>query len=280
VNGIVVIDKPTGLTSRDVVNKVSSILKTKKIGHTGTLDPLATGVLVLTIGKCTKLSELITNEYKTYEVKAVLGYETDTLDTTGRTIRESDKETTIDEILDAIKSFKGTYLQEVPAYSAVKVNGKRLYEYARDKTSVELPKREVTIKDISNISINNKTIKFKCTVSKGTYIRSLIRDIGIKLNTYATMSNLRRTTQGKYTLKDAYTLNDLENNNYKLISLDEILKDIYTEKLDDYHYKEVSNGVVQIVDTNCEYVAYTYNDEYIALYKKGEFGEYKMYVKF
>ncbi len=137
-NGFLVVFKPSGCTSRDVVNRVSKILHTKKIGHTGTLDPFATGILILTIGKYTRLSDYITSVYKEYVTEAVLGYETDTLDYTGKTTLESDKMPTRKEIEKAILKFKGHYLQEVPLYSAVKIDGQKLYEYARKGIQIEL----------------------------------------------------------------------------------------------------------------------------------------------
>ena len=280
INGVLIINKPTGLTSRDVVNNVSKILNTKKIGHTGTLDPLASGVLVLTIGKYTKLSEFLMSNFKTYEVKMNLGYLTDTLDTEGNIIEKSNKQVTNKEIIDTIKSFKKTYEQEVPAYSAIKINGKRLYEYARNNEKIELPKRKVIIKDIYDINVLGKEITFTCVVSKGTYIRSLVRDIGVSLGTYGTMSALNRIKQGNFDIKKAYTLNDIENGEYKLLTLEDILSDIPKIYMDDTKYKSVFNGAKQEEDCSEEYIAYKYHDDFIALYKKYDANKYRMYVKF
>lgn len=280
INGVLIINKPTGLTSRDVVNSVSKILNTKKIGHTGTLDPLASGVLVITIGKYTKLSEFLMSNFKTYEVKMNLSYLTDTLDTEGTIIEKSNKQVTDKEIIDTIKSFKKTYEQEVPAYSAIKINGKRLYEYARNNEKIELPKRKVIIKDISDINVLGKEITFTCVVSKGTYIRSLVRDIGASLGTYGTMSALNRIKQGNFDIKKAYTLNDIENGEYKLLTLEDILSDIPKIYMDDTKYKSVFNGAKQEEDCSEEYIAYKYHDDFIALYKKYDTNKYRMYVKF
>ena len=280
INGVLIINKPTGLTSRDVVNNVSKILNTKKIGHTGTLDPLASGVLVLTIGKYTKLSEFLMSNFKTYEVKMNLGYLTDTLDTEGNIIEKSNKQVSNKEIIDTIKSFKKTYEQEVPAYSAIKINGKRLYEYARNNEKIELPKRKVIIKDIYDINVLGKEITFTCVVSKGTYIRSLVRDIGVSLGTYGTMSALNRIKQGNFDIKKAYTLNDIENGEYKLLTLEDILSDIPKIYMDDTKYKSVFNGAKQEEDCSEEYIAYKYHDDFIALYKKYDANKYRMYVKF
>ena len=278
-----VINKPKGVTSRDIVNEVSKILKTKKIGHTGTLDPIATGVLVLTINKATKLSEIITSEEKVYQAEVILGIKTDTLDITGNILEECNTNYTKEEIVNTLNSFIGTYNQEVPIYSAVKINGKKLYEYARNKEKVTLPKRMVTIKYINLDEINyidNKTVfKFTCKVSKGTYIRSLINDIATKLNTIGTMKNLVRIEQGNFNIKDSYTLEDIKNNNYKIIPIKEALKDYFTVKVDDKLKFKVMNG--QILDDiyNQEYVLFV-DDDVIALYKneKNKLKPYKMFT--
>lgn len=280
VNGILIVNKPSGLTSRDVVNKVSKILGTKKIGHTGTLDPLATGVLILTIGRFTKLSEFLMSNYKTYEVKMELGYLTDTLDTEGTILERSDKNVSNDEIINTIKSFVKEYIQEVPIYSAVKINGKKLYEYARNNEKVELPKRKVEIKDITDIKIHDKEISFTCEVSKGTYIRSLVRDIGEKLDTYATMISLKRTKQGNFTINDSYTIDKIEKGNFKLLNLNDIFVDIPIINVNEKKYKKVFNGIKQEENINAEYIAYKYKNDFVALYKKYDNNNYQMYVKF
>lgn len=210
------------MTSFDVVNSVKKILGINKIGHTGTLDPLAEGVLVITIGKATKIGELLTSYEKEYIATAKLGINTDTLDITGNIIDKKEIDNNLD-IEKVINSYQKTYLQEVPKYSAVKVKGKKLYEYARNNEEVILPKKEVTIKEISLISKTKDTFKFKCRVSKGTYIRSLIRDIANSLNNYATMTELVRTKQGDFFINNSYTLDDIKNNNFKILSIEESL---------------------------------------------------------
>ena len=188
MDGILVVYKPKGMTSRDVVNKVGRILKIKKIGHTGTLDPLATGVLVLCIGKATKIVELLTATEKEYIAEMSFGIETDTLDSTGNIIKEEDFIVDEEKIEKVFSSLTGTYKQEVPLYSAIHVNGKKLYEYARNNEEVILPSRDVTISHLELLSIEENKVLFKTRVSKGTYIRSLIRDIAKKLDTVAVMS--------------------------------------------------------------------------------------------
>ena len=273
MNGILLINKEQNYTSRDVVNKVGKILGTKKIGHTGTLDPLATGVLVLCVGAATKLNEVLTSTYKEYEAEVTLGLLTDTLDITGNILKEESIKISKKDILVALNKMKGKYIQEVPIYSAVKVNGKKLYEYARNNESVELPKREVDIKKLKLIGDikyhDNKTIfNIKCLVSKGTYIRSLVNDIAKYLNTIGVMSKLNRTKQGQFDIKDCYTLQDIENNNYKLVGIKEVLKDypkvIVSKKLE----KLVCNGAIVDNVWNKDKVLFVdKNDNLIALYK-------------
>ena len=249
MNGIIVINKPKDYTSRDIVNIVSKKLNTKKVGHTGTLDPLATGVLVLPIGRALKVSELLTSNTKEYIAEVILGYETDMLDITGTEIKRNIPSVTKEELLKVLKSYIGKYNQEVPLYSAVKVGGKKLYEYARSGTPVIPPSKEVEVYSLELIS-DLKHIKgaveftIRCEVSKGTYIRSLIRDIAYSLNTYGTMKNLIRTRQGIFTLKDAYTLKDIEENNYKLLSIKECLPNIKTTVIEEPLLTKVKNGMV------------------------------------
>ena len=243
-SGIIVVNKPSGYTSREIVNIISQKLKTKKVGHTGTLDPLASGVLVICFGKATKLCELLTSEKKEYIAEVILGVNTDSLDITGNILSEEYKYIAKEDIEKALKSFKKTYDQEVPLYSAVKVNGKKLYEYARSGTKVMLPKKKVTIYDISLLDYNFKekvTFTFKCTVSKGTYIRSLIRDIATSLNTYGTMTSLTRTRQGKFTLDDVFSLETIKNDNYKVLKITDVL-DIPKKIVNDEMKRKIING--------------------------------------
>lgn len=247
-NGILIVNKPSGITSRDVVNIVGKTLNTKKVGHTGTLDPMATGVLVLCLGNALKVCEIITANDKEYIAKVILGIETETLDTTSPIINTKKTNITKEEIEKVLNSFKGSYLQEVPKYSAVKINGKKLYEYAREGKEIELPKKMVTIYDIqlvSDITYYNDTTSFyiKTTVSKGTYIRSLIRDIGYKLNTYGCMDSLERTRQGIFNIDNSYTLEEIKNNNYKLLSIEESLPNIPLVQVDNKTLFKIKNGV-------------------------------------
>lgn len=249
MNGVIVIDKDKGYTSRDVVNKVGKILGTKKVGHTGTLDPIATGVLVLPIGKALKISELIVSEDKEYIARVIIGYETDTLDVTGEKTHEKKIKITRDDVLKVLDRFKGKIKQQVPKYAAVKINGKKLYEYAREGIDVELPVREVEIYELELISEIKEVdgyyeFEMKTLVSKGTYIRSLIRDIGNSLGSYGTMKELRRIKQGDFTIDMAYKISDIEKGNYKLLAIDEVLRDLPQVVVDDELLFKIKNGVV------------------------------------
>ena len=249
MNGVIVIDKDKGCTSRDVVNKVGKILGTKKVGHTGTLDPIATGVLVLPIGKALKISELIVSEDKEYIARVIIGYETDTLDVTGEKIHDNKIKIIRDDVLKVLDRFKGKIKQQVPKYAAVKINGKKLYEYAREGIDVELPVREVEIYELELISEIKEVdgyyeFEMKTLVSKGTYIRSLIRDIGNSLGSYGTMKELRRIKQGDFTIDMAYKISDIENGNYKLLAIDEVLRDLPQVVVDDELLFKIKNGVV------------------------------------
>lgn len=283
INGLLIVDKEKDMTSRDVVNEISRIFQTKKVGHTGTLDPLATGVLVLAIGKATKLNEIITATEKEYQVESILGLKTDTLDITGKVLKEENTHFSKEEIIDVLNSFLGSYDQEVPIYSAVKINGRKLYEYARNNEKVDLPKRLVTIKQIHlddlNYDNNQTTIKFTCLVSKGTYIRSLVNDIASKLGTVGTMKNLRRTKQGNYSIKNAYRLNDIKNNNYQIVSIKDALSDYYTVKVDKQLKFKIVNGQKIANTYNQDYVLFI-DDDVLALYKNvnNSLKPYKMFI--
>lgn len=277
MNGILIVNKSEGFTSRDVVNKLSKIFNTKKIGHTGTLDPIAKGVLVVVIGKYTKLCEDLTQTYKEYVATFKLGILTDTLDITGNIIDEKSCNVSEEEIRNVISNYKCVYNQEVPIYSSVKINGRKLYEYARNGENVVLPKREVDIKNIEVIDINKDMVKIKCLVSKGTYIRSLIRDIGESLNTHATMTDLIRTKQGIFDIRDSYTIEDIENDNYKLIDIEDVMDVCVIDN--DAYLKNVTNGVKLKLDIKNEYILFKHENENIALYKKDN-DYFRMYIHF
>ena len=262
-DGIILIDKPRDYTSRDVVNIISKKYHTKKVGHTGTLDPLATGVLVICIGKATKLVDYLTSTYKEYVAEFELGIKTDTLDITGNVIEKKSQTINQSQIEEVLKNMVGTYEQEVPIYSAVKINGKKLYEYARENIEVELPKRMVDIKTLELISFVDNKITIKTTVSKGTYIRSLINDICTKLNTVGTMTKLTRTKQGEFKLEDCSDIDNIK----KIISIEEVLKNIYEVKVDEKLEKQIRNGAIIDNIYNENLIKFTKCDKILATYR-------------
>lgn len=272
MDGIVIINKPSGITSRDVVNTISKKLNTKKVGHTGTLDPLAEGVLVVGVNKGTKLVELLTNHEKDYIATVKLGIETDTLDITGTVLKEANVVVDKDKLINTLNSFNKEYEQTVPVYSAVKINGKKLYEYAREGISVELPKRLVKISNIELLDLSDDTFTFKVHVSKGTYIRSLIKDICDELGVIGTMSKLVRIKQGDYSLEDAIDMDD----DIKITSIDEVLSHLTTIDVDDDLYSKINNGVVYESKLTDEYLYFRYQNQPLALYKLESDHKYHM----
>lgn len=276
MNGVILVNKEINRTSRDIVNDLVHIFHTKKIGHTGTLDPLATGVLVTTIGRYTKLNELLTSTYKEYICTFKLGVLTDTLDITGNILKEKEVNISEEEITKVIESYKGVYNQQVPIFSSVKVNGKKLYEYARRGENIDLPSREVDIKNIEILSIEKNRIKIKTLVSKGTYIRSLVRDIGTSLNTYATMESLIRTKQGNFFLEECFTIDEIRDNKYKLLSIKDLL-DVEIVNPNEELLKKVSNGVKLDNIFSKDLVLFMNHDQEICLYKKN-IDKYEMYL--
>lgn len=206
INGIINVYKEKGFTSHDVVAKLRGILRQKKIGHTGTLDPDAVGVLPVCLGSGTKLCDMLTDKSKEYEAVMLLGVRTDTEDITGQVLENKDVNVSKEQIVSITDSFVGTYDQIPPMYSAIKVNGKKLYELARKGQVVERKARPVTIESIDIIEISLPRVRFRVSCSKGTYIRSLCRDIGDMAGCGACMESLIRTRVGTFRLEDACTL--------------------------------------------------------------------------
>lgn len=267
MNGVILVNKDKECTSRDIVNDISHIFNTKKVGHTGTLDPIAEGVLVITIGRYTKLNEVLMSTFKEYIAEFKLGILTDTLDSTGKVLKNEKVDIKEEDIRNAVLSFKKSYMQEVPLYSSVKVNGKKLYEYARKGEEIKLPSRSVDIKEIEVLSIDNDIVKIKTLVSKGTYIRSLIRDIGDILGTHATMTSLVRTKQGRFNIEDTYTVDDVRNGNYKLLKIEDIM-DAQIVDMNESEYFKVKNGVKMPSIYKSEFVLFKYEGKETSLYKK------------
>lgn len=285
MNGVIILNKPANITSRDVINQLTKILNTKKIGHTGTLDPIATGVLVICIGKYTKLCEVLTSTYKEYIATIKLGLKTDTLDITGNILNKEEIPNLSEiQIINVLESFLGKSIQITPIYSAVKINGKKLYEYAREGKEIELPKREIDIQKIELLSYKNNEITFKTTVSKGTYIRALIDDICTKLNVIGTMSSLIRTKQGNFSLENAYTIEETAKKNYHLLTLEEVLNDYEKINIDDNLFEKVKNGAIITRTFKEEKACLVYKNKIIAIYQvyskdKKKAKPYKMFIE-
>ena len=247
MHGVLIINKPKGYTSHDVVNVLRKKLNTKKVGHTGTLDPNATGVLPILIGTATKISKYLIEHEKTYIATIKLGKKTDTGDAEGKVIEENTniKDISEEELEKVLKSFIGKQNQIPPMYSAIKVDGKKLYEYAREGIKVELKPREIEILDINLIEFNNNQIQFSVRCSKGTYIRTLCEDIAEKLGTIGYMKELQRTSVNQFNLEESISIDDLDNINVqeKIISIEEIFKDKPKIDLNNRKLELFLNGV-------------------------------------
>ncbi len=248
MNGILLMNKPQGFSSHDVVAKLRGILKTRKIGHTGTLDPDATGLLVLGVNRGTKIMKYLNNDEKIYEATVCIGKATDTLDRVGEVIERLEV-LPINNIDEVINSFMGTYTQTPPMYSAIKYKGKRLYEYARKGIVIDdIPSRDIEVYDIKRTSeITYKDdcayVSYTVHASKGLYVRTLSYDIGKALGYPAYNEKLNRVQAGIFNLEDSYTFEDVEAGNYELISLTDSLKDLETLVINEEIEKHVNNGM-------------------------------------
>ena len=272
MEGIIVVNKPKGITSFDVIRKLKKILKTKKIGHTGTLDPLATGVMLMCVGKVTKLASDLEAKDKVYIADFDIGYATDTYDIEGKKIAENTIEVSKENLEESIKKFIGNIKQVPPMYSAIKIDGNKLYNLARKGIEVERPERDVTIEYINLLDFKDNKAKIETKVSKGCYIRSLIFDIGQDLGTYATMTALQRKQVGDYSLEESYSLEQIEemvlNNDFKFLkTVEEIFSyDKYSLQTE----KELTlykNGNTVKIKENLENKKYRiyFQDEFIGL---------------
>ena len=272
MEGIIIVNKPKGITSFDVIRKLKKILKTKKIGHTGTLDPLATGVMLICIGKATKLASDLEAKDKVYIADFDIGYATDTYDIEGKKIAENIIDVSKEDLEQSIKKFIGNIKQVPPMYSAIKIDGNKLYHLARKGIEVERPERDVTIEYINLLDFKDNKAKIETKVSKGCYIRSLIYDIGQDLGTYATMTALQRKQVGDYSLEDSCSLEQIEemvlNNDFKFLkTIEEIFSyDKYSLQTE----KELTlykNGNTVKIKENLENKKYRiyFQDEFIGL---------------
>lgn len=303
IDGVINVYKEAGYTSFDVVAKLRGILKQKKIGHTGTLDPMAEGVLMVCLGKGTKLVDMITSGTKEYEAAMRLGITTDTEDITGQVLTQTEVpyDLSYTEVLDTINSFIGKYNQIPPMYSAIKKDGKKLYEYARKGEVIDREPRTVEIFSIDNININLPDITFKVHCSKGTYIRSLCRDIGEKLSCGGTLTGLTRSEVHGFYLKDALRLSDVEKLRDEgklmehILPVDALLKKYKPYAVKENSYRYLMNGnklchnqlepldKIDIYNEHqCDIIRVYYNNQFIALYEynktENNYKPYKMFL--
>ena len=272
MDGIIIVNKPKGITSFDVIRKLKKILRTKKIGHTGTLDPLASGVMLVCVGKSTKLAQDLEAKDKVYIADFDIGYATDTYDTEGKKIAENHIGVSKENLIEATKKFLGSIKQVPPMYSAIKMDGKKLYDLARKGIEVERSERDVKIEYINILNFGENKAQIQTKVSKGCYIRSLIYDIGKDLGTYATMTELLRTAVGDYSLEQAYTLEEIENlitkNNFEFLKTVEEIFNYPIYKLNsEKEFTLFKNGnTVKINEKieNCRYRIY-FQNEFVGL---------------
>lgn len=257
MDGIFLIDKPVGFTSHDVVAKVRRILRTKRVGHTGTLDPFATGLLVVLVGKATRLAQFLDKDAKSYDAEICFGFETDTGDRTGEPKGDKVKDTA--ERLrtiaweDVLLKFRGTILQTPPMYSAKKVDGKKLYELAREGIEIERKPVEITINELSISDIKDETAKMHVRCSAGTFIRTLAEDIGKEIGVGAHLNELRRTAAGSLRIANALSLEELaalEDPNSKIISMNEAVGHLQSIELSEDRAAKTLSGLSTSVQRN------------------------------
>lgn len=275
MNGFILVNKKKDMTSRDVVNILTKILNTKKIGHTGTLDPFAEGILLVAVNKGLKVVKLLNYKDKEYIAKVKLGIKTDTLDMTGNILEEKKEELNKEELASVLKSFIGDYSYEVPIYSAIKVNGKKLYEYARKNQKVELPIKNSYIYDIKLIDFKENGFTFSVKVSNGTYIRALVRDISKKLNKLMTLEELTRTKVDNLLIKNSYTLEDIKNNNFKLLKINDLLNYKEVEPSRDLEDKVLNGNKIKLEEKE-DNILFIKEKEEIAVYTREECDIFKV----
>ncbi len=275
-NGIINIYKEKGFTSHDVVAKMRGICKQKKIGHTGTLDPDAEGVLPVCLGSGTKLCDMLTDKDKEYVAELLLGVETDTQDISGRVLRECEPVMDEEAVREAVLSFQGDYMQVPPMYSALKVNGRKLYELARAGREVERQARPVNIHEIEILKMQLPVVKIRVTCSKGTYIRTLCADIGARLGCGGTMQSLLRTRVGIFRVEDAITLAELENIRdtvgieTKVYAVDSVFAEFPVLHVAQEHCRLLDNGNAFYANQTLEKKKYPQN-EWVRVYGNNRF---------
>ena len=251
-DGFVNINKAAGMTSHDVVNRVRKIFNTKKVGHAGTLDPFATGVLPVAVGRATKFLEFLSDCDKSYRAEILFGIETSTGDITGEIIQQAEcKSKSFGSIEEVLSTFVGTIQQTPPKYSAIKINGRKAYELARKNIDFSMPSREVTIYKLSVVSMTENTVTIDVDCSKGTYIRSLAVDIGKNLGLPATLKNLQRTRAGIFSINDSITLEALkEIGENVIINVDTCLDHLPVFNLPPWRFKAFCGGLTTRINEN------------------------------
>ena len=271
MNGIVIIDKPAGWTSQDVVSKLRGVLRTRRIGHGGTLDPMATGVLPVFVGRATRGVEFFEHAEKTYEATLRLGLTTDTEDISGTVLEEKEVSISEADFLGVLPQFRGKIQQIPPMYSALKVNGQKLYDLARKGKEVERQPREIEIFKLECLEFNGKEARLRVACSKGTYIRTLCKDIGQALGCGGCMAALRRVTAGEYTIDQADALDELvaaENPEGYLRPVDSMFRSYSEVKLTPNQEKRCRNGnAFSLSLADGTYRAYGQNGEFLMLAK-------------
>jgi len=269
MNGIVIVDKPQGWTSQDVTARLRRVFSTRRIGHGGTLDPMATGVLPVFVGRATRAVEFFEHAEKTYEATLRLGMKTDTQDITGTVLEERPVTVTEQDILNVLPAFRGEILQIPPMYSALKVNGQKLYDLARKGKEVERQPRPITIHELELLHFDGQDARIRVRCSKGTYIRTLCEDMGEKLGCLGCMAALRRTRAGEYTIEKAVplqTLLDAENPEQYLLSMDSPFLGYPAVTLSENQERRCRNGnafTLRVPDGT--YRAYGKNGEFLML---------------
>lgn len=278
MNGFLLINKPEGITSHDVIYQIRKQLKIKKVGHTGTLDPFATGLLIVCLGDACKLSDEFLNFDKKYEGTLIFNKNYDTLDVTGKLLDEKDVNISLNELNIVVNDLKKQEIQYPPMYAAIKVGGKKLYEYARANIEIKVEPRKIKIYEFDiTKQITNDEFTFTSYVSKGTYLRAIARDLGEKLNTYGALKTLNRTAIGNFTLNNSIKIQDI-NIEKDLITLNEYLSSKESIVLDDYLIKLVQNGVIldeRQIKTDKSFVVKNKNDKIVAYYGVVDKYQYK-----
>lgn len=276
VTGFVNIIKPTGMTSSDVVLCVKKILRTKKVGHLGTLDPAASGVLPVAVGKATKYFDYFLNKDKTYVAVVKFGVETNSLDSFGNITNKDNKIITKEDILKVLPEFEGKILQVPPKYSAIKINGKRACDLARDNVDFEIKPKEITIHQIKLLEMQNENVfKFEVHCSAGTYIRTLFSDIAYKMGTVSTTPVIIRTQSGRFNLTNALSLEDFEDTQ-KVLSITEVFKDIQIVEVDEKNAKKLINGVKIAINDIIMSKNADFNSEVFLAFENNLIGMYRL----